>query len=247
MWGIGPQTASLLGKHGVRTALDLARREGRWVTHILAKPGVEIWRELRGELVHELDTEGRRAYRSIQKTKTFTPPSEDRAFIYSQLSKNVENACIKARRWGLVTSRVFFFLKTREFRYHGLEVALPHPTALPHLVLSAVSEHFPRVFRRGVRYRATGIALLALQNASTMQLDLFGDVAREETLRSLFARVDALSRKYGKHAVFLGSSLSAMRGAHRGERGQEPERTHLLFRGETKRRRLGLPLIGEVS
>src|SRR3989338_32012 len=110
VWGIGSNTAAYLEKLGVRTALELARKDDAWVRANLSKPYVEIWKELGGEVVNELDTEGRKSYQSIQKTKTFTPPSRDPHFVFSQLSKNIENACIKARRWGLATPEIFFFL-----------------------------------------------------------------------------------------------------------------------------------------
>ena len=45
------------------------------------------------------------AYVSIQKVKTFTPPSSNEAFVFSQLSKNIENATMKARRYNLAPAR----------------------------------------------------------------------------------------------------------------------------------------------
>lgn len=248
VWGIGHNTAAYLEKFGVRTALDLARRSEAWVKGHLSKPYVELWRELRGESVLGLDTKGRETYRSIQKTKTFTPPSRDEAFILAQLSKNTENACIKARRWDLAASEIFFFLKTQDFRYHGCEVKLPYATAVPHDILKAVSENFASVYRPRTLYRATGITLLKLRPADSVQLDLFGGAERSEGLRLVFKSVDEIAERYGKHAMFLGSSLLAHQyGAHLGARGDKPERLKRLFKGESERRHLPLPVLGEVS
>ena len=103
------------------------------------------------------------------------------------------------------------------------------------------------MFQKGVLYRATGIALLKLTNTASEQLDLFGAVRKSEGLRLVFESVDAISEKYGKHAVFLGSSFGAMKfGSHLGERGDEAARVKTLFRGETSRRRLAIPFLGEV-
>ncbi|MBM3272654.1 DNA polymerase IV [Candidatus Kaiserbacteria bacterium] len=248
VWGIGPNTTALLEKYGVHTALQFARRDEAWVRARTTKPIQEIWRELNGEVVYELDIEGRQSYQSISKTKTFTPPSVDPAFVYAQLSKNVENACIKARRWGLVTPSIFFFLKTQDFQYHGCELALSHPTSVPQDILALVRQEFPAVWRKGVQYRATGVTLMRLEDARTQQLDLFGAVRKSQGMRQVFASVDDLSEKYGKHAVFLCSSLKAMaHAAHVGERGDVPLRARMLFPGETSRRRIGLPMLGEVS
>lgn len=247
VWGIGPNTAAYLEKFGVRTARDFAEKDETWVTEKLTKPIVEIWKELNGDIAFPLSTERKTTYQSIQKTKTFTPPSRDEKFVFSQLSKNIENACIKARRWNLVTKRVSFFLKTQDFRYVGLEILLPHATNVPQDVLREVVRVFPQVFQKGRLYRASGITLMRLAEGTHEQLDLFGKVLESGDTRTVFESVDSVSARYGKHAVFLGSSFDAMRfGAHLGERGDTPERTKQLFKGETARRRLEVPYLGEV-
>jgi len=248
VWGIGPNTAAYLQKFGIRTALQFVNRDEAWVRKTLSKPFIAIWRELNGKAVLELNISGRQTYQSISKTKTFTPPSTDPAFIFAQLSKNVENACIKARRWHLATPAIFFFLKTQDFKYHGYEIRLPHATCVPQEILQEIRRYFPRCFQKGTLYRATGITLFKLQDAGTAQLDLFGRVEKSQGWKRVFESVDHISARYGKHAVFLGSSFQAMKfGAHLTERGDLPQRTETLFKGETKRRRLGLPMLGEVT
>ena len=251
VWGIGPNTAAYLKKYGIHTAQDFAQKDEVWVRRMLSKPYVEIWKELNGDVVDELNVRGRHTYQSLSKTKTFTP-SYDPTFVYAQLSKNIENACIKARRWHLASPEIFFFLKTQDFKYHGYEIKLSHPTCVPQDVLREVSKYFPIVFKRGVLYRATGIVLLKLADNSSAQLDLFGAVQESEGFKRVFESVDALSEKYGKHAVFLGSSFSAIRGFASGTKVQNlsvdaPDRVTNLFRGETARRRLAIPSLGEVD
>ncbi|MBS4052987.1 MAG: DNA polymerase IV [Methylomonas sp.] len=246
IWGIGANTGAFLNKHGIYTAFDFVQKDEGWVKNTVAKPYHEIWRELRGDVIYELNTEKKESYQSISKTKTFTPPSRDEKFVYSQLSKNVENACIKARRWNLASPHVFFFLKTQDFKYHGFEIKLPYATNAPQDILREISRFFPAVFKKGELYRASGITLTRLSQGGE-QLDLFGKVQESEAKRLVFESVDEISERYGKHAVFLGSSFTAMKfGAHLGARGDLPERTRDLFKGETKRRRLAIPMLGEV-
>jgi DNA polymerase-4/DNA polymerase V len=260
IWGIGPNTAAYLQKLGIMTAFDFAQKSEIWVSETLSKPYRALWNELNGKAVNELVTEARASYQSIQKTRTFTP-SRDPRVILSQLSKNVENACIKARRWHLATRDISFFLKTQEFKYHGYEIRLSHSTCVPQDILKVVTEYFPRVFRQGTLYRTTGITLAKLHDAGATQLDLFGAALTSEGLKKIFEHVDSLCERYGKHALFLGSSFGAMtsdapastragsstRGGHKGERGDKPERMRELFKGETARRRLGIPSLGEVN
>jgi hypothetical protein len=44
-----------------------------------------------------------------------------------------------------------------------------------------------------------------------LQPDLFAEQAEIERLEKIYTGVDAPSRKYGKHTVFLGSSFKAMK------------------------------------
>jgi DNA polymerase-4 len=86
VWGIGGKTTAYLDKLGVRTALDLARKDEAWVKRYFYKPVQEIWHELNGRSVIRLETEPKDSYQMIQKMKTFSPPSNDAAFVYAQLA-----------------------------------------------------------------------------------------------------------------------------------------------------------------
>jgi hypothetical protein len=215
----------------------------------LSKPFYQIWQELNGHYVFELAIGEHETYYTIQKVKTFTPASRDRSFVFAQLAKNIENACIKARKYKLATQRVVSFLRTQEFRDFGLEVELTRPTQFPNDILRAVTSAFEELYSPSTAYRATGVILCKLTEAYYGQLDLFGETIRMQRLSNLYESVDTLREKYGKHTVFLGASFLAHRSAqHDGERGHLPERRRELLPGETARKRLGIPMfMGEVT
>jgi DNA polymerase-4/DNA polymerase V len=50
----------------------------------------------------------------LSQSKTFTPPSDDREYVFAQLSKNIENACIKIRRYHLVARKVDVVLREKK-------------------------------------------------------------------------------------------------------------------------------------
>jgi DNA polymerase-4/DNA polymerase V len=250
IWGIGEQTSAHLLALGVKTALQFAEKPEWWIKEKLAKPQYEIWKELRGESVYPLATEEKRDYQTISKTKTFTPPSADREFVFSELSKNIENACIKARRHGLVSREVFFFLKTQDFKYRGLEIKLSRATNIPREILEVTRANLDRVFIRGERYRSTGIVLGKLISGECSQPDLFGGTVKADAMKMVYREIDKVDAKYGKHTVFLGSSFLAIQNpAHEDEtgRGDTVARMKNLLRGETARRHLGIPMLGEVN
>ena len=71
--------------------------------------------------------------------KTFTPPLSNRALVWAQLAKNMENACVKLWKYQLATERVLVFVRSQDFRDTGREMDLSRPTDLPPTVLA---DHF---------------------------------------------------------------------------------------------------------
>ncbi len=244
VWGIGPNTAAFLRKFGIVTALQFARRDERFIKNQLSKPYQEIWHELNGRSVYPVTTESKSSYQSISKAKTFTPPSADETFVFAQLAKNMENACIKARRHRLAATRLILFLRTKEFRNDGIEVKITRPTAYPSDLFGPLQAGFNRIFRPGLSYRQTGVVLSGLVSEAGLQYTLFDDPARIEKMSRIYQAVDELSRMYGKYTVHHAASLpTKIQAQHEGERGDVPARATDLFRGENKRQRLGLPLL----
>jgi DNA polymerase-4 len=244
LWGVGPNTASFLAKHGIHTALGFARADERFVEKHLSKPYREVWHELNGRSLYPVVREEKSSYQSISKARTFTPPSEDERFVFAQLARNLENACIKARRHRLAATRFIVFLRTQDFRHSGAEMKLSRATAYPTELFSSLREGFGRSYRRGVLYRQTGVVLAGLVSEGRVQYSLFDDAARVERLSRVYGVVDEISRAFGKHTLQHAASLPAkLQARHEGERGDAPERAAQLFRGENARQRLGLPML----
>jgi|WetSurMetagenome_2_1015567.scaffolds.fasta_scaffold00139_32 DNA polymerase IV len=244
VWGIGPNTAAFLRKFGINTALDFARRDEGFVTKRLSKPYHEIWHELNGRSVYPVTTETKSSYQSISKTRTFTPPSMDRTFVFAQISKNLENACIKARRYGLSASRLVIFLRTQDFSNSGAELKLTCPSAHPSDLFGPLREVFGAIYRPNILYRQTGVVLAGLVAESRVQYTLFDDTAKIEKMTKVYDAVDMLSEKFGKYTLQHAVSLPAnIQSQHEGERGDIPGRKENLLEGENDRQRLGLPML----
>jgi DNA polymerase-4/DNA polymerase V len=244
VWGIGPNTAAFLNKHGIMTALDYARRDEAFVRKHLSKPYQEIWHELNGRSIYPVVTESKSTYQSIGKTKTFTPPSTDETFIFAQLSKNLENACIKARRHMLSARRLIIFMRRQDFRSSGIEIKLTTPTSYPMHLFEPLGKGFKQIYRPRILYRQTGVVLADLVHDNDIQHSLFDDAAKIEKMARIYEAVDTLSERFGKHTVIHAASLpTKLQGQHEGDRGDVPLRKKDLCAGENKRQRLGLPVL----
>lgn len=244
LWGIGPRTAAYCERLRIRTALDLALKPGAFVLEHFTKPHVELWREINGTQVYDVATEEKASYQTISKTKTFTPPSTTRSFVFAQLLKNVENACIKARRHKLVATGMVAYLRRQDFSSVALEADFNRATAYP-IEISAVARRlFDGMFVDRTPYRATGVVLFGLEPEGTQQLSLFEPALKLERLQKLYAAVDELSSRMGKHAVFTAGAAAAHKTPqHVLDRGDVPIRKLARLKGETVRRHLRTPLL----
>ncbi len=251
VWGIGPRTAAYCRQLGMRTAFDFASKPGDWIAEKFTKPHQEIWEELNGRQAYPVTTEEKSSYHTISKTRTFTPPSVDKEYVFAQLLKNMENACIKARRHRLLAKGAVFYLKTQEFRHEAVEAAFSRVTAYPLDVIDIVRSSFEEMYRPRTSYRATGVVLLGLAPEGNAQLSLFEPPLRLERMRRLYEAVDALAGRLGKHAVHLAGSAAAhntpqsssARPQHANGRGDIPIRKLTRLKGETMRKHLTIPLL----
>jgi len=243
VWTIGPNTAALLRHYGLNTAGQFAGAKRARIEEILTRPGVATWRELNGESVWPVATDRKVGYQSISKTRTFTPPSRDKEYVYAQLVKNVENACIKARRYEQAAGKISLFIKRQDHRALGVEASLIRPSCYPVEFLPAVRTMFEQVFVEGIEYRATGFILRDLGMSSPSQTSLFETRNKVKKIRRLYGAVDLIAKKYGKHGVHQGASLAAQKNQHLTNRGDVPGRRRVHQKGESWRRRLPVPLL----
>jgi DNA polymerase-4/DNA polymerase V len=244
IWGIGPSNAAYGLNLGMRTALDFARKSEDYVNRHFIKPQFETWQELNGEAVYPIVTEEKDEYATISKTKTFTPASESRDFVFAQLVKNLENACIKARRHHLVARGLILYLRKQDYRSAGIEARLSRPTAFVIEMMRGVETAFAEIYRARTPYRATGVILTDLTPDDALQMSLFESPVRLEKLGKLYEAMDELAKTYGKHCVVSGGAVAAHRAQqHVLERGDIPRRKLERLEGETKRKHLGIPLL----
>lgn len=244
VWGIGPNTEALLSKFGIRTALQFAKADEGFVEKRLSKPFREIWHELNGRSVYPVSTESKDGCQSISKMRTFTPPSSDEGFVFAQLARNLENACIKARRHGLSAGGLVVFLRRQDFRDEGVQMKLSRPSAYPAELFEPLRAGFGKIYRPKTPYRQTGVVLTGLVPERTAQYSLFDDINKVQKMVRIYDAIDRLSGKFGKYAVHHAASLpTELQARHEGRRGDVPVRKTALFRGENERQRLGLPVL----
>ncbi|MDM7986467.1 MAG: DNA polymerase IV [Smithella sp.] len=242
IWGIGNATTNYLAKMGIRYALEFAQLPEEKIRKKFTKPSWEIWQELRGVSVYPVTAEEKSSYASISKTKTFAPPTSNAEYLFAHLMRNMESACIKARRYSLAPKKIIVFLKKNDFNTVGSEAKLSRPCAFPMEFSGVIRELFDSCYSPQDIYRATGVILCDLEPDDQVQYSLFDNPAQAEKIREIYNAADKLAQKFGKHTLHLGSSHLIDK-LGKGRRGNPTVREQTELYGETSRRHLGLPLL----
>ncbi len=228
IWGIGYRTEKKLRKLGIETALDFVNLKIEWIRENMPEPFEVIWRELRGQPILKIHSEPKETYSSIQKTRTFWPATNDKNFLISQFSKNIELACSKARYYDLIPKSVSWFLKTQQFRYHTFGITLPVPTNSPEIITEHLRKFFHKMWRPDVLYRTTGVTLYELTPKEATQLDLFGGSEKTQKFETIHEQIDNLEKKFGRGVVHLASASKAIKRKVKGTDSEDLDR-NLLF------------------
>jgi len=228
IWGIGPRTSKLLIKKGITTAFDFISKDLVWIKSNLSKPYEVIWQELNGVLINPIDSIKKETYSSIQKTRTFHPPTNDKVFLLSQLSKHIEDACTKARYYKLVAKKLGIFIKTQDFKYTKSSIILSFPTNVPEILIPLAFKQFNEMHTKGVLYRTTGAILQSLLSNSVRQEDLFKSSNKGNRFETIHKQIDSLDNKFGKRTVYLASTHKAANEKKKGTDSDDLDRD-LLF------------------
>lgn len=245
IWGLGGASSLRLERLGVTSALEFARQSDAWLSeNRFEKPLREIWAELNGNFVRPLNRTENHRIGSVMKTHTFRP-TRDRAVILAELSKNVEAACAKARRHGTKAKALSFYLKTQEFTYSGRQLELPVALDDPAELLRLIDQEFDEVYDPMVLYRASGVTLRSLVLPEGMTKDLFGTQEDADArAKGRLTAIDRLNRRYGRHTVFLASSLAAVAAREESLKSRLGRRARMPI--EARKKTIDIPFLGKV-
>jgi len=201
IWGLGPQTAAYLEKYNIRTALEFVSLSEDFIHSHLSKPYFEIWQELRGIKIFAIDPNPKNTYKSMSKTETFTPPTNNKELLWAYLLRHIEDAFSKARKYNYVVGKISIFLKTQQFTYRATEISFPNPTAYPLLIRTELQQAFERIYLPSLTYRTTGCTISNLSDTAAIQDSLFADQAKQNKTKKLYSILSSIKK------VDFGTSL----------------------------------------
>ncbi|MEK7070636.1 MAG: hypothetical protein AAB966_02415, partial [Patescibacteria group bacterium] len=181
----------------IETALAFIQKPESYIRQHFTKPHFEIWHELRGRKMFELNTQRKDSFKSISRTQTFTPITNDPNILFSKLLDHVEEAFEKARKCSYSVGKLHIFLKTQRFTYHATDVKLSQRQLYPLLMRKELNEAFNRIYKKGVMYRTTGCTLSDFSEAQAQQTTLFNDVKKENKVERIYSLLESNKVDFG--------------------------------------------------
>ncbi len=173
IWGIGGQTTAFLQKLNIKTAYEFAHKPESFIKQYFSKPYQEIWLELNGTMVYSVNPNAKREYKSMTRSSTVTPPTNDKNILWARLSSHIEDAFLKARNYNYVVKRVFIFLKSQDFHHRGVEIKLTDATSFPMMIRTELKEGFEKIYKANTLYRASGATIYDFVENNQKQPSLF--------------------------------------------------------------------------
>ncbi|PRY14337.1 DNA polymerase V [Pontibacter ummariensis] len=205
VWGIGRRYARKLQGFGVHTAWDLRNVSDSFARKHLTVVGLRTVRELRGEPCIDLELM-LQVKKNICTSRSFGQAITDLEEVGEALTTHVVRCATKLRKQKSRAGAMTVFCMTSRFAAEGevysncRTVYFDTPTdSEPELIRHALKA-LREIYRPGFRYRKTGLLLLDLVPASSVQLSILDTVDREKHGR-LMETLDNLRERFGHSSV----------------------------------------------
>jgi DNA polymerase IV len=203
LWGVGPKTAARLGRAGLATIADVARRPRAELEALVG----DTWAAHLHALAHGRDdrpVDVDHDAKSISEERTYGEDLRDPDAIDRALLARAEGVARQLRAEGLAARTVHLKVRTGDFTTWTRAHTLPAPTDLAEIIVRAARDLFReriRLGRKGVRLLGVGVSGIAPVGATPgAQATLFADPDEARARRAARA-ADAVRARLGDDAI----------------------------------------------
>ncbi|MBO5386498.1 hypothetical protein J6A64_09310 [bacterium] len=203
IWGIGRRLSVGLKKHGIITALELVRKDDKWLDKEIGIHGIEMKHELLGEMVSKV-TNAEKLPKSIQNTKAFGIFTSDFNYIKNELNKHIHTSCRKLRSYNTKCMQIGVMLRTKDFRVFYTKKDLLTPVDFELEISNIAIKLLEEIYDPNILYRSTGVTLEKIGEQGSEQLSLYTDNTDIEKKAKLAQCFDKLESKFGKNIIKTG-------------------------------------------
>lgn len=208
VWGVGRRISKKLEAMGIKTVLDLADTDIRFIRKHFNVVLERTVRELRGESCLELE-EFAPVKQEIVCSRSFGERITDYDAMRQAICSYASRAAEKLRGEHQYCRFVSTFVKTSPFAlnepYYGnsASVKLLTPTQDSRDIIAAATRSLDAIWKDGHRYQKAGVMLGDFFSQGIAQLNLFDDNTPRRGSEKLMEVLDHLNAKEGKGALYF--------------------------------------------
>ncbi|EEH3908207.1 Y-family DNA polymerase [Salmonella enterica] len=208
VWGVGRRISKKLEAMGIKTVLDLADTDIRFIRKHFNVVLERTARELRGEPCLELE-EFAPVKQEIVCSRSFGERITDYDAMRQAICSYASRAAEKLRGEHQYCRFISTFVKTSPFAlnepYYGnsASVKLLTPTQDSRDIIAAATRSLDAIWKDGHRYQKAGVMLGDFFSQGIAQLNLFDDNAPRRGSEKLMEVLDHLNAKEGKGALYF--------------------------------------------
>ena len=208
VWGVGRRISKKLEAMGIKTVLDLADTDIRFIRKHFNVVLERTVRELRGEPCLELE-EYAHVKQEIVCSRSFGERISDYDSMRQAICSYASRAAEKLRGEHQYCRFISTFVKTSPFAlneaYYGnsASVKLITPTQDSRDIIAAATRSLDAIWKDGHRYQKAGVMLGDFFSQGIAQLNLFDDNAPRRGSEKLMEVLDHLNAKEGKGALYF--------------------------------------------
>lgn len=207
VWGIGNRLSLRLNALGIRSVLDLADADPRFIRKHTSINVERTIRELNGEACLGLD-EQPAAKKSIMVSRSFGDKTDSEEEMLRHISRYAAAAAEKLRQQNSFCSSLYVFAYASKFRpdyyFNGCVLQLPYLTSDSKLIIQLAKQGMRNIYRPGKKFSKCGISLIDIRDRQFLQHDLFtpGQTSMTDLLMQ---QVDRINRRFGRDSVTFGA------------------------------------------
>ncbi|STB59169.1 DNA polymerase V subunit UmuC [Citrobacter freundii] len=208
VWGIGRRLGKKLDVMGIKTVLDLADTDIRFIRKHFSVVLERTVRELRGEPCLALE-EFAPDKQEIICSRSFGEKLTDYNAMREAICTYASRAAEKLRREHQYCRFISTFIKTSPFAlnepYYGnsASIKLLTPTQDSRDIIAAATRSLDAVWREGLRYQKAGVMLGDFFSSGIAQLNLFDNNVPRRNSEKLMDLLDTLNAEKGKGTLYF--------------------------------------------
>jgi DNA polymerase V len=227
VWGVGSRTVRQLAALQIQTVWDFYRAKPKAIREQFGVVLTRTWMELHGESCLSLE-EINADKKQIIASRSFGKPVESIDDLRQSVATYVATAAEKLRAQQSLAAALHVFVMTNRFKDSepqydaGLTVPLAYPSDDTRTLTTAALAGLERLYRKGYRYKKSGVMLLDLSAKRMVQNDLFEDTQTKAKSARLMRVMDQINQTWGRGSLRSGAcgfeQSWSMRAEHRSPR-----------------------------